>query len=164
MQYYSFKNCNELCTNFLSSPTCLNLVRFYVCNGCKNFNKCDNPKYLYIYGIAKRNTEENLVNVIAKEEIEKLNNVLKEEIKRRMSPQVILLNHPKINISLTILHKLIDLKMITGVINLDLKRKTKFKIKLQKSNIIIEYNYLINRTYDDFVAVIVKLLTFQFGN
>ena len=82
---------------------------------------------MYIYGIAKRNTEENLVNArkhlyIAKEEIEKLNNVLKEEIKRQMSPQVILLNRPKINISLTILHKLIDLKMITGVINLDLKR------------------------------------------
>ena len=54
--------------------------------------------------------------------------------------------------------------MITGVINLDLKNKTKFKIKPQKSNIIIEYNYLINRTYDDFVAVIAKLLTFQFGN
>lgn len=73
-----------------------------------------------------------------------------------MSPQVILLNHPEINISLTTLYKLIDLKMITGVINLDLKRKTKFKIKPQKSNIIIEYNYLTNRTYDDFVAIIAK--------
>lgn len=55
---------------------------------------------MYIYGIAKRNTEGNLVNArkhlcIAKEEIEKLNNVLKEEIKRRMNPQVILLTTQK---------------------------------------------------------------------
>ena len=161
-KYCAFKNCNELCADYLSSPTCLNLVRFpYVCNGCKKFNKCESPKYLYVYEIAKRNAEETLVNsrkhlYVAKEEIDKLNNVLKEEIKRGMSPQVILLNHPEIDISLTTLYKLIDLKMIKDVINLDLKRKTKFKIKPQKSNIIIEYNYLTNRTYDDFVAVIAK--------
>lgn len=161
-KYCAFKNCNELCADYLSSPKFLNLVRFpYVCNGCKKFNKCESPKYMYIYESAKRNAEENLVNsrkhlYVAKEEIEKLNNVLKEEIKRGMSPQVILLNHPEIDVSLTTLYKLIDLKMINGVINLDLKRKTKFKIKPQKSNIIIEYNYLTNRTYDDFVAVIAK--------
>lgn len=161
-KYCAFNNCNELCADYLSSPTCLNLVRFpYVCNGCKKFNKCESPKYMYIYESAKRNAEENLVNsrkhlYVAKEEIEKLNNVLKEEIKRGMSPQVILLTHPEIDVSLTTLYKLIDLKMINGVINLDLKRKTKFKIKPQKSNIIIEYNYLTNRTYDDFVAVIAK--------
>ena len=161
-KYCSFKNCNEFCADYLGSPMCLNLVRFpYVCNGCENFKKCGNPKYLYTYEIAKRKTEENLVNArkhlyIPKVEIEKLNNVLKEEIKRGMSPEVILLNHPEINISLTTLYKLIDLKMINGVINLDLKRKTKFKIKPQKSNTIIEYNYLTNRTYDDFVAIIAK--------
>lgn len=87
---------------------------------------------MYIYEIAKRNAEENLINsrkhlYVAKEEIEKLNNVLKEKIKRGMSPQVILLTHPEIDVSLTTLYKLIDLKMINGVINLDLKKKDKIQ-------------------------------------
>lgn len=161
-KYCVFQNCNEYCEDYLSFPTCIELIKFpYVCNGCEKYKICNNPKYMYIADTAKIKAEENLVNsrshlYTSKETIEKLGKILKDEIKRGMSPEVILLNHPEIDISLTTLYKLIDLKMIDGVINLDLKRKTKFKIKPQKPDIIIEHDYLINRTYDDFVELIAK--------
>lgn len=53
----------------------------------------------YISDVAKRKTEENLVKsrshlYILKETIEKLEKILNGEIKRGMSPEVILLKYP----------------------------------------------------------------------
>lgn len=152
------KNCNlKNCTNFKEEKCSLLDKPPYVCNGCKNKNKCTLSKHFYNSTYSYKEYKSNLSEsrsgiVIDKDEINNLNSILTPLIKNQNQSihQAIINNKNKIMHSDKTIYKLIDLGLL-DVRNIDLPRKVRFRNRIKKSTVYkVDKKCLENRTYEDF--------------
>ena len=155
----SCSKCNQVCMDFvLEKCTRLNRAPF-VCNGCSlALNKCSVPnKYHYNAKVSDREYREKLVSCreglnITRNELDYLDSVIKPLIANGQSPYQIAENHPELNISSRTIYKYID-KGVLSTINLDLRRKVKYKPRKSYEKTISNREVFIGRTYQDFLNV-----------
>lgn len=140
------KNCN-----ILSNPP-------YVCNGCKNKNKCRLQKFFYRANEAQKEYERYLKESregiqIPREDIKKINEIIAPLIKeKKQTVNQVYINHPDIlYFSKTEFYRLINLGYI-DIKNIDLPRKVKYKKRKDndKRRTRKEALIRISRTYDDY--------------
>ena len=160
-KYCSLKNCNKSnCESFTENPCCDKLQKFpFVCNGCTNIASCKEPKYVYNHEIAyKEKTKKLSLSrshiTIDSEMISLVDEIITPLVKKGISLEVILRNHPELGISLTTLYTYID-KGIFSIKNIDLKRKVRYKARKRAKTVVINYSFLENRCYEDFIKYIV---------
>lgn len=155
-KYCRHMNCNEICNDFIAFPQCKRTLRFpCVCNGCPTLKDCQLPKVFY------RSHEAHMEykNTISKSkegvklsevELKKLDSIIKEGVKRKLSLDVIIQqNH--LDISVSTLYRYINDNLLS-VKNIDLKRKVRYRQRYTKKIKVvpIDYDYLKDRRFIDF--------------
>ena len=152
------KDCVSLCASFTSFPDCSKILSFpFVCNSCIEIKDCKLPKFYYNYKIAQSNYSYNVSHhkegiSISNIELARLNDILVNGIKKRQSIPIILkvnnLNYSPSTIYSWTRNKKFDFDL------LDLKRvvnRKPTKSKKASDDNQVKYDYLSNRTYDDFI-------------
>lgn len=157
--FCSYRNCNDICKDFTTTPNCKKLNRFpFVCNGCNKCEKCKLPKYFYFHSSVEKEMKRNLVDsrshrYIPNEQIEIIDSIVSPLILKGQSPEIIILTHSELHISVPTLYSLIHENRLS-VKDIDLLRKVKYKSRKKKKKTVIEYNYLKDRYYEDFINYI----------
>lgn len=158
-KYCGFYDCNKSCEKFLECPSCKRLLKFpFVCNGCPKRSTCESPKYIYQAISVAKTAREQLVNTrkhthFSKEELERIDSIVAPLILvNKLSPEVILIKEIDLNFSLSTFYNLIDKKLLPSLINVDLKRKVRYKTRSGKrEKVRPNPKYLEGRSYDDFI-------------
>lgn len=160
-KFCSFQNCNELCDKYLTTPVCKRLRKFpFVCNGCPSKNSCISPKFYYRASNTITTARKQLIETrshihFSREELLKIDKIVAPLIKQGLSIEVILLKEKSIDISVASLYKIIELRLLPSLINLDLKRKVRYKKAHKKgTKSFSEPDFLVGRGYEDFVKII----------
>ena len=133
-------NCNDLCPDFISFPVCKRTSRFpYVCNNCPNTKSCKLPKVFYMADVAQRQRDTNVSG-------------WKKGVKQNLSPDVIIHNN-QLDISVSTAYRYIRFHHMGAIINVDLKRKVKYKKRYCDKHIVIpiDYDWLEGRKYEDYI-------------
>lgn len=152
------RNCNRFCDNFTNIPNCKKLKHLCgVCNGCDEKHSCTLNRWYYKYHEAQKAHEMNLTSVrtgisISEDELKVFTSFLTPLVKRNLSLDSIKAMYP-LDFPYTIqtVYNWINKGYISGVDNLLLPRKVKYKArakkKIQSKN---DYSYLQGRYYEDF--------------
>ena len=154
--------CNELCYNFKKEEGCPKLKRPpYVCNGCTKRKKCRKEKSVYKSKEADIIYHELLIS--SRQGINKTPNQLQELsstiiplVKKGHSMAAILMNNPDLDISEKTLYNYVNNGYFSGINNIDLLRKVKYKPrrKIQKDPRNTQNRK--NRTYEDYISYMEK--------
>ena len=150
-------NCNALCDDFVSFPTCKRVTRFpYVCSGCRKIDSCKSPKYFYNSQVAQSQYETDKRTwregpKLDDNQLRIVSEVLEKGIKNNQSIDVIVHTND-IPISTSTAYRYIKKRHIAGVINLDLKRAVKYAPRSNNkvTQVPINYDFLEGRRYKDF--------------
>ena len=137
-------------------PCCFENKFPYVCNGCEKFNSCKKQKYSYQAHIAFNEYKQTLISErshlnITKDQIASINEVISPlMIYKNHSVNQVYINHPELlPFSKTTFYKYIDLGIL-NVRNIDLARKTRFKIKKEYDYTKVDVSIKVGRFYTDF--------------
>ena len=147
-------NCNRFCNNFVPD-TCKRLLRApFVCNGCHKKSGCRKDKYYYRATTANRDYRTILIESreginTTENDLKILDEIVSPLIKQGQSPAMILMNHPELNISEKTIYNYIE-RGYMSVINLDLQRKVKYKLRRCHKSEISDKGIFEGRTYKDF--------------
>lgn len=147
-------NCNRVCKDFVPD-TCSRLLRApFVCNGCPSKTACRKDKFYYRAITANRDYRSVLVESreginISETDLKILDELVSPLIRQGQSPAMILMNHPELNISEKTIYNYIE-KGYMSVINLDLQRKVKYKLRKCHASEINDRGIFEGRTYKDF--------------
>ena len=162
----NMKNCshNHVCDNCADFKpfTCNRRDRSPgACNGCSKYTHCRYDKYRYKADFSHKKYREDLVDSrtginMSYEECKAMADIIVPLIKAGHSPYHIVTNHPELNISEKTLYNYIENGIFRefGLLDIDLRIKTKRKIKKKASNKYKkreDKKYLNGRTYDDFI-------------
>ena len=162
----NMKNCshNHVCDNCADFKpfTCNRRDRSPgACNGCSKYTHCRYDKYRYKADFSHKKYREDLVDSrtginMSYEECKAMADIIVPLIKAGHSPYHIVTNHPELNISEKTLYNYIENGIFRefGLLNIDLRIKTKRKITKKASNKYKkreDKKYLNGRTYDDFI-------------
>ena len=162
----NMKNCshNHVCDNCVDFKpfTCNRRDRSPgACSGCSKYTHCRYDKYRYKADFSHKKYREDLVDTrtginISYEECKAMADIIFPLIKAGHSPYHIVTNHPELNISEKTLYNYIENGIFRefGLLNIDLRIKTKRKIAKKASNKYKkreDKKYLNGRTYDDFI-------------
>lgn len=146
--------CNRVCQHFVPD-TCSRLLKApFVCNGCPTKAGCRKDKFFYRATTANRNYRSILVESreginTTKAELEVLDEIVSPLIRKGHSPAMILMNHPELNVSEKTIYNYIE-KGYLSVINLDLQRKVKYKLRHCHESEINDKGIFEGRTYKHF--------------
>lgn len=146
--------CNKFCTHFVPD-TCSRLLKApFVCNGCPTKAGCRKDKFFYRAATANRNYRSVLIESreginTTEADLKVLDELISPLIKQGHSPAMILMNHPELNISEKTIYNYIE-KGYMSVINLDLQRKVKYKLRNSHKSEINDKGIFEGRTYKDF--------------
>ena len=158
-KFCTHDNCNELCDQFISFPTCPRVSRFpYVCSGCKSLDTCKMPKYFYFSDIAH---QQYMRNIRAWKEgprlddaqLASISTAFQEGKKLGHSVDVILNQNDDLPISLSTAYRYIKKRHIAGYVSIDGKRIVRYKKRAPKP-IPLDYDWLDGRRYSDYLAYI----------
>ena len=147
-------NCNRFCNDFVPD-TCKRLLRApFVCNGCHKKSGCRKDKYYYRATTANRDYRTILIESreginTTENDLKILDEIVSPLIKQGQSPAMILMNHPELNISEKTIYNYIE-RGYMSVINLDLQRKVKYKLRRCHKSEISDKGIFEGRTYTDF--------------
>lgn len=149
--------CNELCYNFKHELVCSKLNRPpYVCNGCLKRKNCRKDKFVYKSKEADIIYHELLISSRqginkTEKQLNELSSTVVPLIKKGHSMAVILMNNPDLDISEKTLYNYVNNGYFSGINNIDLPRKVKYKprkkIQKEPQNTINRKN----RTYEDYL-------------
>lgn len=149
-------NCNRFCTAFVPD-TCKRLTRApFVCNGCPSKRGCRKDKFFYRATTANRDYRTVLVEAreginTTPDALRVLDETISPLIRQGQSPAMILMNHPELDISEKTIYNYIENGSLS-VINLDLKRKVKYKLRQSdQAAQINDKGIFEGRTYKDFL-------------
>lgn len=130
------------------------------CNGCPNYQSCHYDKYRYIAQKAHAEYRENWVDArvgvnMTVSEAKKLGDFIKPLIDQGQSIYQIVTNNPDLGVSEKTLYNYINdgVFSVSGIANIDLRRKTGRKISKKKSLAFKkrkDCSYLKGRTYTDY--------------
>ncbi len=135
--------------------TCKRLLRApFVCNGCHKKSGCRKDKYYYRATTANRDYKTILIESreginTTEKDLKILDEIISPLIKQGQSPAMILMNHPELNISEKTIYNYIE-RGYMSVINLDLQRKVKYKLRRCHKSEISDKGIFEGRTYKDF--------------
>lgn len=147
-------NCNKFCKSFVPD-TCNRLLRApFVCNGCSSRKNCRKDKFFYRASTANRDYRSVLIEAreginTTEADLKVLDELISPLIRQGHSPAMILMNHPELKISEKTIYNYIE-KGYMSVINLDLQRKVKYKLRQCHESEIHNRGIFENRTYKDF--------------
>lgn len=147
-------NCNRVCRNFVAD-TCSRLLRApFVCNGCPSKIGCRKDKYYYRATTANRDYRTILVESreginTTEADLKVLDEVVSPLIRQGHSPAMILMNHPELEVSEKTIYNYIE-RGYMSTVNLDLKRKVKYKLRKCHKTEISDKGIFEGRTYKDF--------------
>lgn len=147
-------NCNRFCNDFIPD-TCKRLLRApFVCNGCHKKSGCRKDKYYYRATTANRDYRTILIESreginTTEKDLKIIDEIISPLIKQGQSPAMILMNHPELNISEKTIYNYIE-RGYMSVINLDLQRKVKYKLRRCHKSEISDKGIFEGRTYKDF--------------
>ncbi|MBR6476171.1 MAG: IS30 family transposase [Lachnospiraceae bacterium] len=147
-------NCNKVCKDFVAD-TCSRLLRApFVCNGCPSKNACRKDKYYYKATTANRDYRTILVESreginTTEEDLKVLDEIVSPLIRQGQSPAMILMNHPDLGVSEKTIYNYIE-RGYMSVINLNLQRKVKYKLRKCHKTEINDKGIFEGRTYKDF--------------
>lgn len=157
-KFCSRKQCDVFCSEFTPIPNCKKTKKFpFVCNGCQQAKDCKLPKYFYNASNAQnlRNDNVRLHKFgikIRSDELILINDIISKGVLNKQSIEVII-NTNNINYSTSTIYKYIrakcfdiDLMDLKKVVN---RRPTKKKNNEAKN--IINQDYLVGRTYDEYL-------------
>lgn len=159
-KYCRYAKCSTICTDFQEYPNCKSITRFpYVCNGCDKIKECTLPKLFYKAETAHREYKENISNhkrgpSINEAEMKKLNEIITDGVNRGISIEVIIETN-NLDIAPSTVYRYIDQSLLT-VKNIDLKRKVRYsqRYTTKPKAKPLNYEYLKNRSYEDFASFI----------
>ena len=126
-------NCNKVCKDFIAD-TCSRLLRApFVCNGCPSKTGCRKDKYYYRATTANRDYRTILIESreginTTEEDLKVLDEIVSPLIRQGQSPAMILMNHPELEVSEKTIYNYIE-RGYMSIINLDLQRKVKYKLR-----------------------------------
>ena len=146
--------CNKVCKDF-TPDTCSRLLRApFVCNGCPSKTGCRKDKFYYSATTANRDYRSVLIEAreginTSETDLKVLDEVISPLIHRGHSPAMILMNHPELNVSEKTIYNYIE-KGYLSVINLDLQRKVKYKLRKCHDSETHDKSIFVGRTYKDF--------------
>ncbi|MBP5183919.1 MAG: IS30 family transposase [Lachnospiraceae bacterium] len=147
-------NCNKVCKDFVPD-TCSRLLRApFVCNGCPSKTGCRKDKYYYRATTANRDYRTILVESreginTTEEDLKVLDEIISPLIRQGQSPAMILMNHPDLGVSEKTIYNYIE-RGYMSVINLNLQRKVKYKLRKCHKTVINDKGIFEGRTYKDF--------------
>lgn len=156
-----YDNCNEICSSFIETPVCKRTSRFpFVCSSCKKIESCKLPKFFYVSTVAQREYERNKTTwregpKKGEREMKVISDSISTGAKNGQSLDVIIKTND-LPISPSTAYRYIKKHHIAGIINLDLKRQVSYAIRAKSKPMLtpINYDYLENRRYSDFVELI----------
>jgi IS30 family transposase len=153
--------CNDVCPDY-KEEICSNRFKPpYVCNGCKQFNKCTLKKMVYdaedAHVAFSENISESRSGILSTEaELVRLNALVSPLIKQGQSVhQVYASNVDELMCSEKTLYNYID-ACLFDVRNIDLPRKVKYRPRYKKPEFKIDKGCRIGRNYKDFQAFVEK--------
>lgn len=158
----SCKKCNELCYNFKHEEGCLKLNKPpYVCNGCLKRKNCRKDKFVYkskeadiIYRNLLTSSRQGIN--MTENNLNDLSSTIVPLVKKGHSMAVILMNNPDLNISEKTLYNYVNNGYFSGINNVDLPRKVKYKPRKKNSKEPKNTNNRKNRTYQDYLDYMEK--------
>ena len=150
-------DCSRHCPDFVPYQ-CKKLIRApYVCNGCKDKNRCPADRYQYQAMTAHKRYQETLVSSrqginASKDQIAMLDELLTPLIKKSQSVNHIYGTHKEaLGISKSTFYTYCDLSLFSFR-NIDLPRKVRYKKRKKKPKARVDQGYRVGRTYVDFKA------------
>lgn len=164
-KFCTHRSCNSICVNYTKEPQCKRVKKFpLICNGCPSFGNCHKNKFIYEANSAHTNSQKTLISSrshyqFSDVEIAKINAFAAPLIKNGISPDIIvnqLNNNPEMpSISLTTFYRFINERAFS-FINLDLKRKVRYKPRKKSQKLIIleQKDFKVGRYYENFLAEI----------
>ena len=147
-------SCNKVCKDFVPD-TCSRLLRApFVCNGCPKKTGCRKDKFLYRATTANRDyktilTESREGINTTEAALKILDEIITPLIRQGQSPAMIVMNHPELNISEKTIYNYIE-RGYLSVINIDLQRKVKYKLRHCHQTEINDKGIFEGRTYKEF--------------
>lgn len=147
-------SCNRVCPHFIPD-TCSRLLKApFVCNGCLTKAGCRKDKFYYRAATANRNYRSILIESreginITEADLKVLDEIVSPLIRQGQSPAMILMNHPELRASEKTIYNYIE-NGYMSVINLDLQRKVKYKLRHCHKSEINDKGIFEGRTYKDF--------------
>lgn len=151
------KYCNDLCNDFTDVPQCPKVKHYpFVCNGCTKLSDCQMPKYFYFAEKAQQEHDSNVSDwkigaSLSAPEMKTVISEIKDGVERHLALDVII--HTKaLPISLSTAYRYVDNHYIPDVANIDLKRKTRYKVRESSKHKPVRKNsdFLVGRTLEDF--------------
>ena len=149
--------CNELCYNFKHEQVCSKLNRPpYVCNGCLKRKNCRKDKFVYKSKEADIIYHELLISSRqginkTEKQLNELSSTVVPLIKKGHSMAVILMNNPDLDISEKTLYNYVNNGYFSGINNIDLPRKVKYKPRKKTQKEPQNTINRKNRTYEDYL-------------
>ena len=150
-------SCNDLCSDFTPEPDCPRTNRFpYVCSNCPDIDKCKMPKFFYIASIAQSQYEHD--KTVWREgprktdaEMKRISEALQEGIRKKQSVDVIVHTN-NLPVSTSTAYKYISHHHIAGIVDINLKRKVRYKPRRQTPQTVpLDYDWLNGRRFEDFL-------------
>ena len=144
-KYFDFQTCPRL-----SKPP-------YVCNGCPVRDKCREEKRFYEptnahkeYTLVKSESRQGIS--LSEEEVKNINEIVSPRIFKGQSIRHIHENHhDSLMISQSTLYRLVDYNQLDAI-NLDLKRKVRYKPRRKKKTYKVDTTCRVDRSYEDYLA------------
>ena len=154
-KFCSHKRCDQLCHSFQPYPQCSRITRFpHVCNGCPSLASCKLPKLFYNETKANDNYKTNVSDCkkgpkLNELQLAHLNDVLSKGLANNHSIDIII-NTNNLKISTATAYRYIW-KGHLAIKPLDLKKASKYKPRKKVVVTTLDYDYLKNRTYQDYL-------------
>lgn len=153
--------CNDFCPDFEEEVCSVPFKPPYVCNGCRQYNKCTLRKIVYSAEDAHIAFSENISQarsgILSSEtELFRLNALISPLIKNGQSIHQIYVSHvDKIMCSEKTIYNYID-ACLFDVRNIDLPRKVKYRPRYKKPEFKVDKGCRIGRNYNDFQGFMKK--------
>jgi len=150
------EGCSSLCPHFEEEACPLLQKAPFVCNGCKQKNRCGLTKYVYMPPVAQNEYRELLSDArsgrsYSPEEIQYINKTVKADLKRGFSPYTIWVNHKnELPCSHRTIYRLIQDRALGDVSAFDLPYKIRYRPRKKKKEHKIDTQCRKGRTYQDF--------------
>ena len=152
------EGCSPLCPHF-EEEDCPRLQKApFICNGCRQKNRCGLTRYEYMPTVAQKQylellSESRQGRSYSAEEIEFIRKTVKEDLKRGLSPYVIWSQHRNVlPCSHRTIYRLIQDRALGGVTGLNLPYKVRYRPRRKKREHKIDLRCRQGRTYQDYLT------------
>jgi len=152
------EGCSPLCPHF-EEEDCPRLQKApFICNGCRQKNRCGLTRYEYMPTVAHKQyldllSESRQGRSYSAEEIEFIRKTVKADLKRGLSPYAIWSQHKnELPCSHRTIYRLIQDRALAEVSGFDLPYKIRYRPRRKKREHKIDLGCRQGRTYQDYLA------------